>query len=217
MDEQKGEEFLRDRLRMVARQLRGRGIRDPRVLAAMARVPRHLFVPPVWQREAYADYPLPIGAGQTISQPYIVARMTEALELEGPEKVLEIGTGSGYQTAILAALAREVWTIERVPALSKDAEKRLRRLGYTNIHFFIGDGTLGLPQEAPFGRIIATGGLPRVPQTLIDQLGDSGIIVAPVGRRDFQRLVKLRKVGDTVEEVDLDGCRFVPLIGKEGW
>lgn len=202
---------------MVEHQLRRRGIRDPRVLAAMARVPRHLFVPPQWREEAYADYPLPIGAGQTISQPYIVARMTEALELKGSEKVLEIGTGSGYQTAILAELSREVCTIERIPELSEEAKARLSSLGYANVRFFVGDGTLGLPAEAPFDRIIATGALPRIPDALLGQLSDFGIIVAPVGEREFQRLLQLRKVGDTVKEVGLGGCRFVPIIGKEGW
>ena len=202
---------------MVERQLRRRGITDPRVLAAMARVPRHLFVPPERQWEAYADYPLPIGDGQTISQPYIVALMTAALELTGVEKVLEIGTGSGYQTAILAELAREVCTIERIPTLSHTAQDKLQELGYTNVRFFIGDGTVGLPDEAPFDRIIATGGFPRLPVSLLAQLADSGIFVAPVGGRTFQHLLQVRKRGDTFTQVDLGGCRFVPLTGKEGW
>ncbi|NIA09844.1 MAG: protein-L-isoaspartate(D-aspartate) O-methyltransferase, partial [Nitrospiraceae bacterium] len=154
---------------------------------------------------------------QTISQPYIVALMTAALELTGQEKVLEIGTGSGYQTAILAELTRKVYTIERITALSLAAQDRLRKLGYTNVKFFIGDGTVGLPDEAPFDRIIATGGFPRLPVTLLAQLADPGIIVAPVGGRTFQRLLQVRKRGDTFTKVDLGGCRFVPLTGKEGW
>ncbi len=202
---------------MVERQLRRRGITDSRVLAAMTRVPRHRFVPPERQWEAYADYPLPIGAGQTISQPYIVALMTAALELTGTEKILEIGTGSGYQTAILAELAREVRTIERITALSLAAQDRLRTWGYANVRFFIGDGTVGLPDEAPFDRIIATGGFPRLPALLLAQLADSGIFVAPVGGRTFQHLLQVRKHGDTFTQADLGGCRFVPLTGKEGW
>ena len=217
MNELRENGFLKERLDMVEYQLRRRGIRDPRVLAAMARVPRHIFVPPQLRGEAYADYPLPIGAGQTISQPYIVARMTEALELDGTEKVLEIGTGSGYQTAILAELSREVCTVERIPELSEEAEERLSALGYTNVRFFVGDGTLGVPEEAPFDRIIATGSLPRIPDALLAQLADPGIIVAPIGGRGFQRLVKLRRVGDSFEEIELGECRFVPIIGKEGW
>ena len=217
MSDFREDDFTTARLTMVNHQLRRRGIKDPRVLAAMERVPRHLFVPPEWRWEAYADYPLPIGNGQTISQPYIVARMTEALELTGTEKVLEIGTGSGYQTAILSELSAQVYTIERIPALSEAAQERLRALGYTNVRFFTGDGTEGLPEEAPFDRIIATGGLPRVPETLLDQLTDSGILVAPVGGHGFQHLLQVKKQGDTFSKVDLGGCRFVPLIGKEGW
>ncbi len=217
MNELREDGFLKERLDMVEYQLRRRGIRDPRVLAAMARVPRHLFVPPQLRGEACADYPLPIGAGQTISQPYIVARMTEALELNGTEKVLEIGTGSGYQTAILAELAREVCTVERIPELSEEAGERLSSLGYTNVRFLVGDGTLGVPEEAPFDRIIATASLPRIPNALLAQLADYGIIVAPIGGRGFQRLLKLRKSGDGFEEIELGECRFVPIIGKEGW
>ncbi len=206
-----------ERRRMVERQLRRRGIRDPRVLAAMERVPRHLFVPPAWRDEAYSDHPLPIEGGQTISQPYIVARMTEALELAGTEKVLEIGTGSGYQTAILAELAREVCTIERIPDLAAAAQARLTSLGYKNIRFFVGDGTHGLPEEAPFDRIIVTGALPRIPEALLEQLSDPGIIVAPVGGRGWQELLQVRHSGGTVTRVGLGECRFVPIIGKEGW
>ncbi len=217
MKEHLEDEFLDERLHMVEHQIRRRGITDPRVLAAMTRVPRHLFVPPQWREEAYEDYPLPIGEGQTISQPYIVGLMTEALDLGGAEKVLEIGTGSGYQTAILAELAREVCTIERIPELSEQARKRLLTLGYTNVRFFVGDGTLGLPEEAPFDRIIATGALPSIPDRLLQQLADSGIIVAPIGGRRVQRLLKLRKVDGTLEEIELGSCRFVPIIGREGW
>lgn len=202
---------------MVDHQLRARGIVDARVLAIMGRVPRHRFVSPSLWREAYADYPLPIGEGQTISQPYIVAVMTEALCLSGQEKVLEIGTGSGYQTAILADLADTVATIERSLVLSQAAQERLRDLGYGNVHFVVGDGTLGLPAEAPFDRILATGSLPCIPCVLVDQLTEEGILVLPVGDRAVQRLLQVKRVGSSCTKQDLGACRFVPLIGEEGW
>lgn len=202
---------------MVKHQLRARGIADEDVLTVMGRVARHLFVPFSLREEAYEDHPLPIGEGQTISQPYIVALMTEALCATGKAKILEIGTGSGYQTAILAELANTVFTVERSSTLSSAAQQRLRDLGYDNIQFVVGDGTLGLPAQAPFDRIIATGSLPRLPQGLLDQLAPDGICVLPVGDRFLQRLLQVKKVGSSVEQHNLGGCCFVPLIGKEGW
>jgi len=202
---------------MVKHQLRARGIADEDVLTVMGRVARHLFVPFSLREEAYEDHPLPIGEGQTISQPYIVALMTEALCATGRAKVLEIGTGSGYQTAILAELANTVFTVERSSTLSSAAQQRLRDLRYENIQFVVGDGTLGLSAQAPFDRIIATGSLPRLPQGLLDQLAPDGICVLPVGDRFLQRLLQVKKVGSSVEQHNLGGCCFVPLIGKEGW
>jgi len=202
---------------MVERHLRRRGIRDDGVLQTMARVPRHAFVPPEWRREAYADSPLPIGEGQTISQPYIVAVMTEALSLRGCEKVLEIGTGCGYQTAILAELADVIWTTERSPALARGARIRLRELGYRRIHIEQGDGTVGLEREAPFDRIIATGSLPNAPAGLLDQLVEGGILVAPIGNLCEQQLIRLESTGNGVRRRSLGACRFVPLVGVAGW
>ncbi len=202
---------------MVDYQLRARGIADERLLVVMGQVARHRFVSPTLKKEAYADHPLPIGEGQTISQPYIVALMSEALSLSGNEKVLEIGTGSGYQTAILAELAGTVFTIERSSALSQAARERLRRLGYHNIRFVVGDGTLGLPADAPFDRILATGSLPRIPPTLLEQLAENGILVLPVGNMALQRLMQVIQSGSSHKKRDLGACRFVPLVGKEGW
>lgn len=202
---------------MVKHQLRARGIADEDVLTVMGRVARHLFVPFSLREEAYEDHPLPIGEGQTISQPYIVALMTEALCATGKAKILEIGTGSGYQTAILAELANTVFTVERSSTLSSGAQQHLRDLGYDNIQFVVGDGTLGLPAQAPFDRIIATGSLPRLPQGLLDQLAPDGICVLPVGDRFLQRLLQVKKVGSSVEQHNLVACCFVPLIGEEGW
>ena len=209
--------FVRKRKAMVENQVRSRGIVDLRVLAAMERVPRHRFLPPSLWREAYCDFPLPTGEGQTISQPFIVALMTEALELAGEEKVLEIGTGVGYQTAILAELAKSVFTIERIASLAHAAQEHLRALKYKNVHGTVGDGTLGLPREAPFDRIIATGGLPSLPQAFQDQVVDGGIIVLPVGERWDQYLVKVRRNGSTFTQERLCACRFVPLLGEFGW
>jgi protein-L-isoaspartate(D-aspartate) O-methyltransferase len=209
--------YLAERRTMVERQIRRRGIDDPRVLATMAKIPRHEFVPPNLWHEAYADYPLPIGDGQTISQPYIVAMMTAALSPAATDKVLEIGTGSGYQTAILAELTHTVFTIERSASLSHAARQRLNRLGYKNVHFSIGDGTIGLSQSAPFSKILATGSLPAIPQGLLDQLSEEGILVAPVGGRSLQQLLRLQRTGSTFKEQDLGACCFVPLIGKAGW
>ena len=214
---QESDSFATKRHVMVKRQLRARGIVDEDLLTVMERVARHLFVPFSPGEEAYADHPLPIGEGQTISQPYIVALMTEALCVTGEAKVLEIGTGSGYQTAILAELADTVFTVERSSTLSSGAQRLLRDLGYENIWFVVGDGTLGLTAEAPFDRIIATGSLPCLPQGLLDQLAPDGICVLPVGNRSLQRLLQVKKVGSSVEQRDLGACCFVPLIGKEGW
>jgi len=202
---------------MVERQLAARGIEDIRVLEAMRRIPRHEFIPEYLRYKAYEDIALPIGHGQTISQPYMVAVMTQMLELEGDEKVLEVGTGSGYQAAILAELAGEVWTIELYPELSQRAKEILERLGYRDIRFRLGDGTLGIPEGGPFQRIIVTAGAPAVPRPLIEQLDEGGIIVIPVGERYSQELLKGRKRGGRlIEEHDVY-CSFVPLIGKYGW
>jgi len=192
-------------------------VRDERVLEAMRKVPRHVFVPPDLVDEAYEDHPLSIGKGQTISQPYIVALMTEALELEGNEKVLEVGTGSGYQTAILAELAREVYSIERIPELARDAERRLEDLGYTNVHIKVGNGTLGWPEEAPFDAIMVTAGAPKVPGPLKAQLADGGRLVIPVGSEFHQVLYRVKRQKDTFSEEALTSCVFVPLVGEEGW
>ena len=210
-------EFTKERLAMVAEQLRRRGIRDERVLAAMAKVPRHLFVPSGSQSEAYEDRPLPIGDGQTISQPYMVAIMTQSLNLTGGEKVLEIGTGSGYQTAVLAELAREVFTVERLFALYQKAEIRLRNLGYENIHCWLGDGSIGWPEKAPFDGLLVTAGAPEVPEALKSQLAEGGRLVIPVGSRYSQSLLKIERVGGHFETEDITGCVFVPLVGEGGW
>lgn len=209
--------FLMQRQAMVEYQLRARGIGDKRLLVVMGQVARHRFVAPTLEKEAYADHPLPIGEGQTISQPYIVALMSEALSLSGNEKVLEIGTGSGYQTAILAELASTVITIERSSSLSHAAQQRLQRLGHRNVRFLVGDGTVGLPEEAPFDRILATGSLPRIPPELLRQLAENGILVLPVGSKALQRLMQVIRSGSSHTKRDLGACRFVPLIGKEGW
>ncbi len=205
------------RRRMVREQIVSGGVRDPRVLAAMERVPRHLFVGPGMESQAYEDRPLPIGEGQTISQPLIVAMMTEALQLAGDERVLEIGTGSGYQAAILAELAREVYTIERYAGLSHRARRALYRARYENVRLRVGDGTLGWPEEAPFDGIIVTAGGPRVPLSLTEQLADGGCLVIPVGDTELQHLEIIRREGDRLTKRSLTACRFVKLVGQEGW
>lgn len=202
---------------MVSTQLVPRGIKDEQVLNAMKKVPRHLFVDESIQYKAYDDMALPIGEGQTISQPYMVAIMTELLELKGNEKVLEIGTGSGYQAAILAELSREVYTIERVDVLAQNAEERFLSLGYTNIHAKAGDGTLGWPEEAPFDRIMITAATPKIPDVLMEQLSEEGIIIAPVGERFSQQLLKCTKSQGKYSDEYHTPCIFVPLIGKYGW
>lgn len=202
---------------MVSEQVISRGIRDPRVLGALREIPRHRFVPASLRPRAYEDCPLPIGEGQTISQPYIVAEMTESLSLEGTEKVLEIGTGSGYQTAILCRLAREVVTTERVEPLCRSAQRVLGELGIRNVRFRIGDGTLGSPGDAPFDAILVTAAAPEVPPPLFSQLALGGILVIPVGGRWEQDLVRIRKEEGGSHRESLGGCRFVPLLGEYGF
>ena len=205
------------RRRMVEEQIRRRGIRDGRVLSVMEEVPRHLFLPKELRQRAYADEPLPIGEGQTISQPYIVAEMTAALRLSGTEKVLEIGTGSGYQTAILARLCREVVTIERFASLSGDARARLATMDAGNVTFIVGDGSLGSSGHAPFDRILSAAASPSVPPPWISQLSEGGILVLPAGGRHEQELTRVTRVGDRTETEVLGGCRFVPLVGIHGF
>jgi protein-L-isoaspartate(D-aspartate) O-methyltransferase len=210
-------DYKEQRELMVKTQLIPRGITDERLIAVMKRVPRHLFVPDAIQHMAYDDMALSIGEGQTISQPYMVAVMTELLDLKGNEKVLEIGTGSGYQAAVLAELSREVYTVERIAALADAAKERFKSLSYSNIHVKVSDGTLGWPEKAPFNRIIVTAGTPKIPKPVTDQLADDGIILAPVGDRFSQQLLKVRKTKDTLKEEYHTPCVFVPLIGKYGW
>lgn len=205
------------RNRMVDDQLIPRGISDPRVLSAMRKVPRHLFVEEALQDRAYGDYALPIGEKQTISQPFMVALMTEALELSGSEIVLEIGTGSGYQAAILAELSRQVYSIERIPSLALRAKKVIEDLGYKNVDIKIYDGTLGWEEKAPFDCMIVTASAPDIPKSLTDQLKLGGRLVIPVGTRHFQTLIKVVKKKDGLVKMALTECVFVPLIGTYGW
>lgn len=209
--------FHTRRVAMVELQLRARGIRDPRVLAAMERVPRHEFLGPEFQREAYEDCPLPIGHGQTVSQPYIVAAMLEALELQPADRVLEIGTGSGYQTALLAELAGKVYSIERHAALAERACQTLERLGYTGVRALVGDGTEGLPAAAPFDAILVSAAAPKLPPPLLEQLVEGGRMIVPVGFAGGQELELVRKQQGQPCITHLDACRFVPLIGREGF
>ncbi|HXH05536.1 MAG TPA: protein-L-isoaspartate(D-aspartate) O-methyltransferase [Vicinamibacterales bacterium] len=209
------EAYRAARLRMVDEQIRARGISDARVLEAMRKVPRHRFVPERLRALAYEDSPLPIGAGQTISQPYIVAYMTEALAVEPGHKVLEIGTGSGYQAAVLAEIAREVYTIEIVPELAERAARVLRELGYTNVHVRTGDGYLGWPEQAPFPRIMVTAAPPEVPSTLVDQLDRGGRLVVPVGTA-FQMMTIVTKTEKGVERRETIPVRFVPMVRRPG-
>ena len=204
-------ELEAERREMVNSQIRARGVRDPRVLEAMEKVPRHLFVPEAMRAGAYADEPLPIGEGQTISQPYIVAYMTEALALKGGESVLEIGTGSGYQTAVLAEVAREVFTVELIESLSIGAREILQTLGYGNIRFRAGDGSKGWPEEAPFDAIIVTAAAAEVPRVLEEELGPSGTMVVPVGT-GFQELVFIQRMKKGLKRERLLSVRFVPLV-----
>jgi protein-L-isoaspartate(D-aspartate) O-methyltransferase len=204
------------RRKMVDEQLITRGIKDERVLETFYKVPRHRFLPQELWDNAYADYPIPIAEGQTISQPYIVALMTELLELSGTEKVLEIGTGSGYQAAILAELTAKVYTVERFEKLSKKAELTLKELGYSNIIIKVGDGTLGWPEESPFDRIIITAATARIPLPLTDQLHENGKLVVPLGESFSQVLTVAEKKNNKMQSREICGCVFVPLIGKYG-
>jgi len=203
---------------MIQQQVVERGIRDERVLAALRTVPRDKFFPAGSKDEAFADRAAPIGHGQTISQPYMVALMTQRLDVQSDCKVLEIGTGSGYQTAILAQLARDVYTIERVKPLLDDAWERLMDMGYRNVHFRHGDGTTGWAEAGPFDRILVAAGAPALPEKLLlEQLKDGGIAVVPVGPHDEQMLVEVRREGSKLLSSDVCPCRFVKLIGQEGW
>lgn len=206
-----GSSFDEERKGMVELQIRRRGIKDKKALEAMLKVPRHLFVPEQMKELAYGDEPLPIGEGQTISQPYIVAYMTEALKLTGKERVLEIGTGSGYQTAILAEIIKEVYTVELIPELSRRAQKVLAELGYKNIKFLIGDGTRGWPEFAPYDAILVSAAPATVPRALAEQLKVKGRMIVPVGT-DFQELVLITRKKDSWDEQRLIGVRFVPLV-----
>lgn len=203
--------------RMVRSQIAGRGIRDERILDAMRSVPRHLFVPETSRHLAYHDGPLSIGRGQTISQPYIVAFMTQALELKGLERVLEVGTGSGYQAAILSQLVSHVYTIERIPELADRARDRLHQFGYGNIRVRVGDGTQGWPEHAPYEGIIVTAASPEIPEPLTDQLAEGGRLVAPIGGSWSQSLVRVHKEDGCLRRQELIMVAFVPLIGEHGW
>ncbi len=209
--------FAALRQEMVDKQIAARGIRDPRVLEAMRTVPRHLFLSPDLWGEAYADHPVRIGCGQTISQPYMVAIMTELLALAPEDRVLEIGTGSGYQTAILARLAREVISIERHQALADRAQQRLAEMGYDNATVLAGDGSAGWPEGAPYDAILVTAGSPSLPASLKAQLAEGGRLVCPIGGRELQRLLKVVRQGNIYIESESISCIFVPLIGREGW
>jgi protein-L-isoaspartate(D-aspartate) O-methyltransferase len=211
------ERLAEQRVRMVEEQLRGRGIRDERVLAAMGKVPRERFVASEYVREAYADGPLPIGEGQTVSQPYMVAAMVEALELKSTDRVLEVGTGTGYEAAVLGELAAEVWTIERHAVLAGKARQILEELGCRNVNIVSGDGSLGLPQQAPFDKIVVAAGAPQAPPSLVAQLTEGGTMVVPVGNRAEQQLQVARKIGGEMIATRHVLCCFVPLVGAEGW
>ena len=202
---------------MIETQLRRRGIKDESVLRAMALVPRHEFVPLPSRDLAYADEPLAIGGGQTISQPYIVAAMTEALQLRGPERILEIGTGCGYQAAVLALLSREVYSVECRPELARSAAERLQRLGYLNVHVHCGDGSQGLKEFAPYDAILVAAAAPCLPKPLLDQLSDGGRMIAPVGSEEHQELLLVARHGQDFSTQYREGCRFVPLVGRYGW
>lgn len=212
-----GDAMREARRRMIFEQIHQRGVRNPRVLDAMDAIPREWFVPGHLKHAAYDDQALPIAEGQTISQPYIVAYMTAQLHVRSTDRVLEIGTGTGYQCAVLAHLAREVYSIERIESLHEAARERLARLGLGNVHLRVGDGTLGWPEAAPFDRIMITAGAPEVPPRLFDQLIDGGRLVAPLGSEDQQRIVVVERLGERLVETPLIGCRFVKLIGEAAW
>ncbi len=211
------EQYLRARQRMVERQIEARGITDPRILGAMKEIPRHLFVPDTYRSAAYDDGPLPIGHGQTISQPFIVALMTDMLEIGPDDRVLEIGAGSGYQAAILGRLAREVITIERLPDIAALARRNLERVGVSNVTVVEANGTLGYAEGAPYQGIIVTAAAPEVPEPLIDQLAERGRLVIPVGSREMQLLEKVVKKDGQIIRTSHGGVMFVPLIGDQGW
>jgi len=207
--------FTGPRKRMVERDLRGRGIKDPRVLEAMSLVPRHLFVPRRHQSQAYLDRPVPIGKGQTISQPYVVALMTELLKLEGNERVLEVGTGSGYQAAVLSQLAREVYTIEIIPSLAEGAKERLKRLGYSNVQVKTGDGFFGWEEKGPYDGIVVTASAKKIPDPLWNQLQEGGHLIMPLGAtHKTQRLVRATKIKGKRHVETITGVIFVPMTGE---
>ena len=211
-------DYTISRRRMVEEQLIDRGIRDPRVLDAMLTVPRHKFVEEALADKSYQDAPLPIGEKQTISQPYMVATMSEALMLDGSETVLEVGTGSGYQAAVLALLADRVFSLERIPSLARRARKVLDSNGFSKVNIRLADGTVGWQDMAPFEGIIVTAGAPKVPQDYLNQLSVGGRLIIPVGDRESQVLMRITRVGETeYKEEKMLGCRFVPLIGNQGW
>ena len=210
-------DYTAARLAMVRSQLQRRGITDTRVLQAMRQVPRHAFVPPERRREAYSDRPLPINDEQTISQPYMVAIMTQSLALQGHERVLEVGTGSGYQAAVLGRLVAHVYSIEYFPDLAERARAVLQHLGYTNVQVMHGDGGLGLPAHAPYQGIIVTAAAPHVPQPLLTQLAEGGRLVIPVGSATNQELLIITRHGTDYPQERSVPCRFVPLLGQEGW
>ncbi len=208
-----GKDYSREREQMVASQIASRGVHDPLTLAAMRKVPRHLFVPAAYRAQAYDDHPVPIGHAQTISQPYVVAFMTEVVGLRGGETVLEVGTGCGYQAAVLAEIAARVYTIEIVEPLAKESAERLSRLGYANVSVRAGDGYLGWPEAAPFDAEMVTAAAPRIPQPLLEQLRDGGRLIVPVGE-DWQELVLVTRRGQRFEERRVLPVRFVPMTGK---
>ncbi len=212
-----GPDYEAARNHMVAHQIRARGVRDERVLAAMQTVPRHLFVPASHRDAAYEDEPLPIGAGQTISQPYIVAAMTEALSLTGAERVLEVGAGSGYQAAILSRVAREVIAVESQTELIEPARRHLAELGYINARIEQGDGSAGWPEAAPYDAILVAAAAPAIPPPLIEQLADGGRLVIPVGSSEQQDLLRIQKTRGRTVQQSVCACRFVPLLGRYGW
>ena len=212
-----GDKFAEDRRLMVESQIRKRGITDEHVLLAMATVPRHEFVPAFWINQAYADEPLPIGHGQTISQPYIVAAMVASLALTGSEVVLEIGTGCGYQAAVVSLLAREIHTVEILPDLAQSAAERLQRLGYANAHVHSGDGTLGWREFSPYDAILIAAAAPTVPEPLLQQLAEGGRLIAPVGEEDKQELQLVTRREGKLLVKQCGSCRFVPLMGEHGW
>jgi protein-L-isoaspartate(D-aspartate) O-methyltransferase len=206
-----------ERRLMIETQIRRRGVSSPQVLEAIAAVPRHEFVPAQFRSNAYADKPVAIGEGQTISQPYMVAAMTEALDLDGTERVLEIGTGSAYQAAVLSLLVRQVVTIENHTSLALSAQERLNRLGYTNVHVHNGDGSAGFPEAAPFDAILVTAGAPEIPEVFAGQLREGGRVVIPVGSQKVQELMVAQKMNGQLESRALFACQFVPLLGRYGW